>query len=148
MSETTNNNKSMSIVERVLAFLNITEEGKVNNFFMKLRKNLERDIKNLKKNLDTVTDNYNEKLDQLEENKQDAEVRVEEAYIGVTAEDISTNENASDFMDTYWERIERQETILARINANIESTKEEMETETKSIKEQIAERERKLSKIK
>lgn len=139
--------KKLTIVERVLALLNITEEGKINNFFMKQRNILNKDIKNLNKNLDTLKDSHEERLEELNEKLQDAEVVVEESYTSIKVEDIATNEAANHFSDAYWRRIEQAEYQVFRLKAEIKNTKEAHEKSVEAVKEQITERKRRLEKI-
>lgn len=137
----------LSIVQKVLALLNITEEGKIENFFMKQRNILNKDIKNLNKNLDTIKDQYEEELEDLNEKLQDAETVVEEAYTSIKSEDIATNESANQFADVYWGRIENAESTVSFIKQQIKIVKENYDERTKSVKEQIIERQRRLEKI-
>lgn len=139
--------KPMGIVARILSLLNITEEGRINKFFGKQRSLLAKDIKNLNKNLDTLKGQELEDLEELNEQLEDAEVRVEEAYTSVAIKDIATNEAASKFAIVYWENIEKAESEVSRIKEQIEKTKERYAERRKDIQEQIAERERRLSKI-
>ena len=139
--------KKLTIVERVLALLNITEEGKINNFFMKQRNILNKDIKNLNKNLDTLKDQHEERLEELNEKLQDAEVVVEESYTSIKVEDIATNEAANHFSDAYWSRIEQAEYQVSKLKAEIKYIKEAHEKSVEAVKEQITERKRRLEKI-
>ncbi len=145
---TTTKTTATGIVAKVLAWLNITEEGKIVNFFERLRNDLIKEIKKLKRNLEVTKDEYNDKLEVLQEQKQDAEARVDEAYMNVTVENINTNEKASSFVNDYWNNIERAESALDDINSRIKETEKYKEDTIKSIQEQIAERERRLNKIK
>lgn len=145
---TTTKTTATGIVAKVLAWLNITEEGKIVNFFERLRNDLIKEIKKLKRNLEVTKDEYNDKLEVLQEQKQDAEARVDEAYMNVTVENINTNEKASSFVNDYWNNIERAEYALENINSRIKETEGYKEDAIKNIQEQIAERERRLNKIK
>lgn len=148
MSDNTTKTTATGIVAKVLAWLNITEEGKIVNFFERLRNDLTKEIKKLKRNLEVTRDEYNDKLEVLQEQKQDAEARVDEAYMNVTVENINTNEKASDFTNIYWSNVEYAEKQLEIINSKIEKEKQNRDEAIKGINDQIAERERRLSKIK
>lgn len=139
--------KQLTIVQKILALLNITEEGKIENFFMKQKKALDRDIKNLTKNLDTIKDQHQDELEQLNEKLEDAKTRVEEAYTSVKVEDIDTNEKASNFSEHYWDRIENAEYVVKSIEKEIESITKQKEKTIESIQLEIAERERRLKMI-
>lgn len=138
---------NLTITERVLAFLNITDEGRINNFFLKQQAQLNKDIKNLNKNLDTLNDQYDERVEELEEKLDDAKIRVEEAYQGVTPEDVATNEKAASFADKYWYTVEQAEYVVASIEQQIEKAKEKYTATIESVQKQITERQRRLSKL-
>jgi DNA repair exonuclease SbcCD ATPase subunit len=138
---------NLTITERVLAFLNITDEGRINNFFLKQQSQLNKDIKNLNKNLDTLNDQYDERVEELEEKLDDARIRVEEAYQGVTPEDVATNEKAAGFADKYWDAIERAEEIVADLEISLQIANEKHTASIESVQKQIAERQRRLSKL-
>ena len=138
---------NLTITERVLAFLNITDEGRINNFFLKQQAQLNKDIKNLNKNLDTLNDQYDERVEELEEKLDDARIRVEEAYQGVTPEDVATNEKAASFADKYWDAIERAEEIVADLEISLQVASEKHTAHVKSVQKQIAERQRRLAKL-
>lgn len=134
----------LSIVKRVLAALNLTEEGKVENFFVKQISVLTKDIKNLGKNIDTVKDQKAEALEELNEKLEDAKVRVEEAYAGVTVENVASNETATRFADTYWSRVSRAEEAVAELKADIENTTKRYDEQLKGLDAQVAKRQARL----
>ena len=137
----------LKIVAKVLALLNITEEGKIENFFMKQRKSLEKDIKNLNKNLDTLKDQHQDAIEDLNEKLEDARVRVTEAYTSVKVEDIDTNEKANQFADSYWNRIEIAENEVKRLKEQIENSEKAQQELIESIQKEIVERQRRLDMI-
>lgn len=138
---------NLTITERVLAFLNITDEGRINNFFLKQQSQLNKDIKNLNKNLDILNDQYDERVEELEEKLDDARIRVEEAYQAVTPEDVATNEKAAGFADRYWGVIEGAEYVVADLKQQLEIANEMHTASIESVQKQIAERQRRLSKL-
>ena len=138
---------NLTITERVMAFLGLTDEGRINGFFLKQQAQLNKDIKNLNKNLDTISDNHEEALEDLQEKLDDAKIRVEEAYQGVTPEDVATNEKAAGFADKYWTTVEQAEYVVASIEQQIEKTKEQYTATIESVQKQITERQRRLAKL-
>lgn len=134
----------LSIVKRVLAALNLTEEGKVENFFNKQITALTKDIKNLGKNIDTVKDQKAEALEELAEKLEDVKVRVEEAYAGVTVENVASNETATRFADIYWARVSTAEEAVVALEADIKNTTECYDEKLKNIEEQVAKRQARL----
>lgn len=134
----------LSIVKRVLAALNLTEEGKVENFFVKQISVLTKDIKNLGKNIDTVKDQKAEALEELAEKLEDAKVRVEEAYAGVTVENVASNETATRFAETYWRTVSKAEEEVVAIEASIKRTTESYDEQLKGLDAQVAKRQARL----
>lgn len=135
------------IVAKILALLNLGEEGKIENFFEKQRKALQKDIKNLGKNLDTYEDQKAEALEELNEKLEDAKVKVEEAYTSVTVENVSTNERANSFQDYYWDAVTRAENVVARLEAEIKTETEKYDKLIASVKDQTAKKQARLDKI-
>jgi len=130
--------EKLKIVQRVLAALRLTEEGKIENFFMKQRKFLEKNIKNLNKNLETITDKYQEFISEKEEQLEDAKERLQEAYDSVKAEDVVTHEATNNFAERYWKNIGAAEKNIERINAEFSQIKEAFQKESEEIKDQIS----------
>ena len=143
MSKTT----KTGIVAKVLAILNLTDEGRVENFFMKQRSLLEKDIKNLKKNLDTLTDDQVDAYEELQEKLDDARGTVEEAYASITIDNVKDKATANAFADVYWDRVTAAESVVKRLEKQIEAVGERFVKDEEEILNQIAERERRLANI-
>ena len=69
---------NLSITDRVLAFLKINDEGRINAFYLKQQSILNKDVKNLTKNLETLKDNYENDFEELNEKLEDAKQEVED----------------------------------------------------------------------
>jgi len=133
----------LNITKRVKALLNISDEGKINHFYLKQRSQLQKDIKYLKKNLGIMKDQHEDELEKLEEQLEDAQVRVVEAYNGVRVEDVDTNEKAAIFAEKFWATVSTAEENVKSIKDKIEKEKERYNAEVESAKKQIEEREAK-----
>ena len=136
-----------NIVDVILAKLNITERGKIENFFMKQRSELNKEIRDLTKNKKTLIDDHQDAVEDLNEKLADAQVEVEEAYSAVTVEDISSNEKAKAFANNYWDNIEVAEQRVEGIKDQIQDAEEDFKDEIEEIDAQIDERQRRLNKI-
>ena len=136
-----------NIVDVILAKLNITERGKIENFFMKQRSELNKEIRDLTKNKKTLIDDHQDAVEDLNEKLADAQVEVEEAYSAVTVEDISSNEKAKAFANNYWDNIEVAEQRVESIKDQILDAEEDFNNEIEEIDAQIDERQRRLNKI-
>lgn len=137
----------LNIVQKVLAILNLSEEGKVENFFMKQRKFLEKNIKNLNKNLETITDKYQESFAEASEKLEDAKERLDEAYTSVKVENVSNHETANQFAETYWETITKAEKNVAELEKIQANLTELFERDASEIKEQLVKYQIRLDRI-
>jgi len=138
---------NLTITERVLAFLKLTDDARINAFYLKQQAQLNKDIKNLNKNLSTLKDQYDETVEDINEKLQDAKVRVEETYEGVKPENVATNEKASQFAHTYWFNVEIAEQAVSELESELEDAIEAYEDDKKEIEEEIVERQRRLAKL-
>ena len=137
----------LNIVQKVLAILNLSEEGKVENFFMKQRKFLEKNIKNLNKNLETITDKYQESFAEVSEKLEDAKERLDEAYTSVKVENVSNHETANQFAETYWEGITKAEKNVVDLEKTQANLTELFERDASEIKEQLVKYQIRLDRI-
>ena len=137
----------LQITQKVMNFLNLTDDSRINNFYLKQQSQLNKDIKNLNKNLDILNDQFDERVEELDEKLDDARIRVEEAYQAVTPEDVSTNEKAAGFADRYWDAIEKAEKIVADLEKQLDSASEKHTASIEFVQKQIAERQRRLAKL-
>ena len=135
------------IVDIVLAKLNITERGKIENFFMKQRNELSKEIRDLNKNRKTLTDDYADALEDFNEQLVDAKVEVDEAYSSVTVENVSSNGSAKSFADKYWDNIEICEQKVEGIKEATQVATDNFNINLAEIDAQIVERERRLFRI-
>lgn len=136
-----------NIVTKVLAFLNLTNEGRIANFYDKVESVLKKEIKTLRKNIEVYKDQLSDSLEELNEKIEDAQVRVAEAYQNVKPEDVQTNEAQNNYIDTFWYNIERAEEELADLNSRKEKLEKNTQEMIETAEKQIAERERRLEMI-
>ena len=65
-----------SIVDRIMAVLNLTESGKIQHFFDKQIKSLNREIVASERNITTITFHHEEDLDRSREQLEDAKAEL------------------------------------------------------------------------
>lgn len=136
-----------TLVERILALLNLTDNDRVKTFLERQVKSLKRDEKNLSKNIDTVTDQKVDELEKISDKIADAEEAVEAAYTNVTPEDVSTNEKADSFASQYWRNIERAEAIVMQLNKQYEQTEKQFDAQLEELQNQLKETKRRIETI-
>lgn len=136
-----------SLVRRIVTFFKLGEEGKIENFFEKQRKNLKREIAKLTKAVEVIVFTYDNDVEDLNDRIADAEAAIDNAYMQVDADVVASNAGADSFALDYWRNIELKEANLATLK---ELAIEMKETHTNVLKvknDQIAERKRRMTMI-
>ena len=136
-----------SIVRAISAFLKLGDDGKLDSFFTRVVKTLNKEIAAHEANLKTIAFNFTQNLDELKDNLEDAQSALADAYMKVDVSRISTNEDQKDFMERYLENIDNHAAAVKRIEKSIESATEANEEKVKGIKEQVASLKERISKI-
>lgn len=139
--------KSLSLLERIKAKLNLGEEGQIQNFLDKQAKTLNREIKACEKNIENLKYNHEADLEKKQEQLEDAKVELDSAYEDIKAENVATNAKQDEYSNTYWNSIEKAEEKVERIKKSIDDSKEKLADQIKEIEEQIKERQRRIDKI-
>ena len=144
MEQTT---KSTGIVARILAFLNITDEGKIGHFINKQINTLKRDIEGLKRNIETLQFNHKIKLQDIDEKIEDATSAFEEAFLNVPIDKVNTNEKQTSFAEEFWKNISEKEEILRALEKQRRELEESFTKAVEDISKQIGVRENRLEKL-
>jgi vacuolar-type H+-ATPase catalytic subunit A/Vma1 len=147
MSEQAKSTSKYSLVRAIVTLFKLGEEGKIENFFARERKALERQVSKLEKALDVTEFNHKNALEDLADKIVDATAAIENAYTQVDAERVSSNSDCDSFASSYWRNIELAEANLKTLEEEQESVVEKYNATVKASKLQIAERKRRLSKI-
>lgn len=137
----------LKIAKQVCEALKLTDESKINNFYQKVLKNLQREKSKLVKNIDIVRNNYHEQLEAIDEKIEDAEVRVEEAYRNVTVDNVSTNEKMTNYIDTFWATIDEAELELETLKSQKKDLNERLTSQIENLEKQVEEYNYRISKI-
>lgn len=137
-----------ALAQKVLNFLNIGEDAKINNFFAKEVKKAEKAIRDLKRNLTTLENQYNDSVDDINEKLADAVEAVQEAKIAITLNDVKTNDAADSFASIYWRNVDAKLAEVKRLEKKIEALKESFEQSTKDTNEQIDKYQSRIDMIK
>ena len=144
MEQTT---KSTGIVARILAFLNITDEGKIGHFINKQINTLKRDIEGLKRNIETLQFNHKIKLQDIDEKIEDATSAFEEAFLNVPIDKVNTNEKQAAFAEEFWQNIGERETVLTNLQEQRKKLVETFDNAVAEVNKQITVRESRLAKL-
>ena len=126
-----------TIEQRVIAFLNLGEDGQVLSFFGHVRKATERDLVSLETNLKTAAFQQTQKLDSLNDDLKDAEQAVKEAYESVDTTRIKTNADQKGYIEQYLNQVKSAEAGVQTVKDRIESANESHKDLVKSYEDKI-----------
>ena len=136
-----------TLLQKIKAFLNITDEGRIEHFLQKQVKNLNREISAANKNIESENFNFSNEIEQLNEKLEDAQLEVESAYMSVTPDDVKTNADQDSFADSYWRKIENAELAVKQIQERIDALTEAHEKTVGRFTKHIEECKRRIGKI-
>lgn len=145
--ENTTKTTATGIVAKIMAFLKLGEEGKIISFFERLRKNLKRQIEVNKRNKENLVFNNQAKVDKLNDDLEDAKATLEQTYLNVPVESVSTNADQEAFESIYWSKIEKAESEISRIKKQLEDNEISFKKQIESIDKTIAELQYRLGQI-
>lgn len=140
-------NSQFSLVRAIVTFFKLGEEGKIEDFFLKQRRILKRDISKLAKANEVMQFTHDNAMEDIDEKIEDAELAVANAFMQVDVERLGSNSDAEAFGRNYWSSIEIAEGNLKTLTESKEKAQEQHKEALKKSKEQIDERNRRLAKI-
>lgn len=147
MSEVVTSTPKRSLLAKVLAILNLTDEGRIDNFFSKQTDVLVREKRDLNTNKSTLINQRDQKLEDLNEQLEDAQNDVDSAYAAVKPENVATNDAAKKFAVEYWDNIESAEEKVANIQKQIKSLTESYAEQISDLDAQLVERDRRIARL-
>jgi len=136
-----------SIVEKIVNFLKLGEEGKLGSFFERVVKNLNKNIALHEKNIENLKFNSKNALDALADQLADAKEELTNVYLNVQPDDVATNAKQEDFLDEYLNRIEAAELAVSRIEEKITAEKDRTADSVKEAQVQITELKARIENI-
>ncbi len=136
-----------SIVEKIVNFLKLGEEGKLGSFFERVVKNLNKNIALHEKNIENLKFNSKNALDALADQLADAKEELTNVYLNVQPDDVATNAKQEDFLDEYLNRIEAAELAVSRIEEKITAEKDRPADSVKEAQVQITELKARIENI-
>jgi hypothetical protein len=136
-----------TLTQKVMAFFKITEDAKVDSFFIGLEKEWNRDIKTREHNIKTVEFEYEEKLSKLQDQLVDAEQALEDAWVNVNPEKLVTKSAEKDYATQYVAHIENAETEVINIKNAIEYLEKNHAENLQVVKDEISTLQGRLAKL-
>lgn len=147
MSEQQESAPLKKVVAKVMAFLKLDDCGRVDKFFDKQVKAFKDKIKVLERNATTAEIKFSQVTDKYNDNLEDAKESLEEAYLAIKPEDISSNEAIDRFSVSYWANIEAKERAIEKLNDDMKAQQEAYDEEAEENAEQIALLKARIAKI-
>lgn len=135
---TKNSKTPQTIVEKVKAFLKLGDDGKLQSFYDRLRKTIQRDVKTLETSRALLVSNFERTSDEFNDKIEDAREAVEAAWMNITPENVATNALQESFMVTYLQGIETAENTLGLIEERFKASVAAHESELEAIDKKIA----------
>lgn len=127
----------LTLAQRISALLKAGDEGKINSFFIREKKTLQKDIDKAKKNKLFIASALEEELDTLKDKIEDANQAVESAYEDITAEEVKSNAEQDRFSPEYWGRITAAENVVEALKKKAEAAKDSAKDKTDELDRQI-----------
>lgn len=139
--------KKLNIVDKVMAFLKVGEEGKINSFFINEVDRLENDIVMLEHEKASLELNNSRAIKELEKEKEDLTKELEEAYLTVVPEKVATNKLQREFSEEYWDNIEKCGLALENVGDRLKALSEKYEEDLDKLTTQITRRKGHIKKL-
>ena len=136
------------IVAKILAFLNLTDEGKIGNFFKRVINEFEFQIEAIETLIATAKLQYKSEYKDLSYKLEDAKANEEAVWYQIKPEDVSTRAQQDDFKDAYLQKIDEAAEETLKIEKQIKELEERHEAELKKHNADIAKIKAKVARIK
>lgn len=127
----------MTLSEKIAAALKFGDAGKINNFFIRERRELERSIRANQKNIEAAEYAAEQKIDELKYRLEDAKDAVESAYLNITPENVATNALQASFSETYWAGIKSAEDNVSRLEKDASDVQDHLKEKREGFEKQI-----------
>jgi len=146
-TQNTTTKSKFTLTQKVMAFFKITEDAKVDSFFIGLEKEWQREIKTREHNIKTIEFDYEENLSKLQDQLQDAEQALEDAWVNVNPEKLITKSAEKDYAVQYVAHIENAELAVVNIKNAIEKLEQNHSENIQFVKDEIATLQGRLAKL-
>ncbi len=139
--------KQFSIVTRIAALLGLDDAGKIQKYFTREVKKLERGITSIEANQKSAKLTYDIAAIELTENIEDAQQAVEDAYEAVDVDSIKSNADCDHFASGYWNAIEAAEDVLFNAEKELERLTETFNDGSDARTEEVKIRKARIAKL-
>jgi len=153
MSENDNNVENkvtknrFSLTDKVLAFFNLTDGGKVDSFLIGLEKSLSRTIKTINQNINTKVLEHESVLEDISDSIEDAKLAVEDAWKNINPEKLGSKSEQKDFQEDFMRSIESAEARVDVLIAKKDNMISAHALEITELENQVCENKRRITKL-
>ena len=137
----------MTLSEKIAATLKLGDAGKINNFFQRERRELERSIRANQKNIEAAEYAAEQRTDELRYKLEDAHESVESAYYNITPENVATNALQEQFSSVYWAGVKDAEDTVTRLEKEISDVQDQLKEKREGLEKQIQKLQTRISVI-
>lgn len=134
-------------VEKVLALFKAGDKAKLQSFFDRELKKLERSVQARNRNIENLQFKLQVDIEKLDDQLVDAVQGVEDAYQAITPEDVSTNAACDSFSTAYWANVKSAENEVTRLENQIKYNTEAVEKQIEAEQEEIDRLNARIAKI-
>lgn len=127
----------LTLSEQIAAKLKLGDAGKINSFFQRERRELERSIRANQKNIEAAEYAAEQKTDELRYKLEDAVESVQSAYHNITPENVATNALQEQFSEVYWSGVKSAEDAVARLEKEISDVQDQLKEKRENLENQI-----------
>lgn len=140
--------KKMTLIERIVALLDLNDAGKLKKFFERELREFTRAIEKLEMNKKAKVASFKSQRTDIADKLEDANASYEDAKTQITPEDVQNNEGMKMFSREYWGRIDRASNTVKGLTQQLEDLKDVEKAELAEIDEQIAKYKARIAIIK
>ncbi|WP_428743120.1 hypothetical protein [Tenacibaculum sp.] len=130
--------EKMTLVQRIMAILELSDSGKISKFFAREIKAAERAIEKLEANKKSLKLQFTCEESDLIDAIEDAKDAIEDAKTQIVPEDLANNHAMVAFADIYWSRINSAKGELKKLEDSLAYKKESNKQAIEEIESQIA----------
>lgn len=136
-----------SLVRKICSLLKLGDIGKLESFFNRVIKSLNKEIAANVKNIEVLKFNHTQALEELDDEIEDAQQSYEDSYLKVDVSKLNTNESQKEFQEVYLLEIANKAKIVEDLKKKKETLVRDHEAEIKEIEDTIALLKERVSKI-
>jgi hypothetical protein len=135
------------LVTKICSILKLGDEGKVNNFFTRQLRDLRRNLEKAQRNVEMLNVSRVDLITDFEDQMEDATKALEDAFLNVDVESITTNAHCDAYAEFYWSAISDAERHIENIEKSHKSMLESVDSDILEAEKVVAKLLSRIEKI-